>query len=173
MTASTERLAGSITTAQELSKTSLQAGAMYDLSKSVSVYASYSESFSPNFVLDRNNRLLDPEEGKGFDVGLKGSGLGGLLTFTASVFDITKRNVALPDAAATPKDPNPLGFIAAAKQTSRGAEVDFQASMTPNWNLHGAFGYAETGDRGERIVGAPRQTASLWTSYRFAAAYGL
>ncbi len=161
-------LTGSITTAQELSKTSLQAGAMYDLSKSVSVYASYSESFSPNFVLDRNNRLLAPEEGKGFDVGLKGSELGGLLTFTASVFDITKRNVALPDATAAPTDPNPLGFIAAAKQTSRGAEMDFQASMTPNWNLHGAFGYAETGDRGERIVGAPEQTASLWTSYRFA-----
>ncbi len=45
--------------------------------------------------------------------------------------------------------------------------MDFQASLTPNWKLHGAFGYADTGDRGERIVGAPEQTAALWTSYRF------
>ncbi len=104
-------LTGSITSAQELSKTSLQAGAMYDLSNTVSVYAGYSESFSPNFFLDKNNRLLDPEEGEGFDIGLKGSALRGFLTLTVSLFDITKRNVALTDPRPHRRTPTPWASL--------------------------------------------------------------
>ena len=160
-------LAGSVTAPQSLSHVSLQAGMLYDISENVAVFAGYSESFVPNFVLDRNNSLLAPEEGEGFDFGLRGSDLWGFLTLTVGFFDITKRNVAVPDPAAALTDPNPFGFIAAARQASRGVEVDFEASPTANWKIYGAFGYARTEDRGQRIVGAPARTASLWTSYRF------
>ena len=138
---------------------------MYDIAPRVALFGSYSESFVPNFSLDKNNDLLEPEKGKGFDIGVKATRLGGFLTLTASVFDITKRNVALPDPSALPTDPNPLGFIAAAKQTSHGVELDFDASLNAAWKLLGAFGYVRSDDRGERIVAAPELTASLWTSY--------
>ena len=160
-------LAGSVTTAQRLSHISFQAGTLYDISDNASVFASYSQSFVPNFMLDRNNSLLAPEKGEGFDIGFRSSHLLDFLTLTIDFFDITKRNVAVPDPAAALTDPNPLGYIAAARQTSRGVEVDLDASLSANWKVYGAFGYAHTEDRGLPIVGAPAQTASLRTSYRF------
>ena len=90
-----------------------------------------------------------------------------MLSFTLSLFDITKTNVALPDPTTEISDPNPFGFIASAKQTSRGADVDFDLALADNWKIHGGFGYADTEDQGTNIVGAPEFTASLRTSYRF------
>ncbi len=158
---------GSASTAQDLSANSAQAGVAYELSDSLSVFASYSESFNPSFDLDKNNNVLDPEEGEGYEVGIKGFGIADRVTFTAAYFDITKENVAVTDPSTAPTDPNPFGSIAAAKQTSRGFELDVEANLTPGWKLYGALGYADTNDSGERIVGAPKYTGSLWTSYRF------
>tara|TARA_R110000751_G_scaffold2018_18_gene10632 strand:+ start:413105 stop:415246 length:2142 start_codon:yes stop_codon:yes gene_type:complete len=160
-------LPASPTAPQEVSDFTFQAGAIYSVTDSLSAYAAYSESFAPNSVFDKNNNLLEPERGEGFDVGLKGSGVSGMLSFTLSLFDITKTNVALPDPTTEISDPNPFGFIASAKQTSRGADVDFDLALADNWKIHGGFGYADTEDQGTNIVGAPEFTASLRTSYRF------
>ena len=163
--------AGSSTSPQDDTKTSLQAGAIYRINETVSAFASYSESFEPNFNLDRFSEVLPPETGEGFELGLKAD-LFDSLSLNLAAFEITKQNVATADLAALPTDPNPFGSIANGEQRSRGFEVDFSGRITPNWQVFGAYGYTDSeitksnnGDEGLSVVGAPDHTASLWATY--------
>ncbi len=163
--------AGSSTTPQDDGKTSFQAGAVYEINERVSAFLSYSESFAPNFELDRNNEVLAPETGKGFESGLKAD-LFDSLSLSLALFHITKQNVATADPAALPTDANPFGSTASGEQRSQGFEVDFSGHITPSWQVFGSYGYTDSeitesnnGDQGLPVVGAPEHTASLWATY--------
>ena len=163
--------AGSSTSPQDGSETSVQAGMVYRINEAVSAFASYSESFEPNFYLDRFNQVLPPETGEGFELGVKAD-LFDSLSLNLAAFEITKRNVATTDLAALPTDPNPFGSTASGEQRSRGLEVDLSGRITPNWQVFGAYGYTDSeitesnnGDEGLPVVGAPDHTASVWATY--------
>ena len=160
-------LQGSSTSSQGYDNTSFQAGLRYDVMETTSLFANYSESFSPNFALDKNSQVLPPETGAGYEVGLKGYLFDERLGYTLAWFDIEKSNVAVTDQSAQPTDPNPLGQIAQGKQTSEGFEVDLTGELTEAWSVLASVGYTDTEDEtGISIVGAADVTASLWTSYR-------
>ncbi len=53
------------------------AGVVYDLNSNFSVYGSYTEIFKPQNRKDVSGSLLDPEEGKNYEIGLKGEWLNG------------------------------------------------------------------------------------------------
>ncbi len=163
---------GSSTTPQDGSETSLQTGMVYRFTDVLSAFASYSESFAPNFDLDKHGDVLEPETGSGFEVGVKADLFGGGFGVSAAVFDITKENVATVDPTAMPTDPNPFGSIANGEERSRGVEVDFSGRLAPGWQVFGSYGYTDSeiarsrnGDEGLPIVGSPDHTASLWASY--------
>ncbi len=162
---------GSSTSSQDGSETSAQAGLVYRISEAVSAFANYSESFEPNFDLDRYSQVLPPETGEGFELGLK-TDLFDSLSLNLAAFEITKRDVATADPAALPTDPNPFGSTASGEQRSRGLEVDVSGRITPNWQVFGAYGYTDSeitksnnSDEGLPVVGAPDHTASLWATY--------
>ena len=163
----------SVSPAQSKSATSFQGGIVYQFRDNISVYGSYSESFTPNFGLDKNNKPLDPEIGKGFETGVK-AGLSGGLDINAAFFHITKQNVAMADPSALPTDPNPLGSAATGEQRSRGFELDVSGRIGENWQVFGGYGYTDSevtksnkGDKGLPVVGAPNHTASLLVTYTF------
>ena len=163
--------AGSSTSSQADSETSVQAGAVYRINEAVSAFVSYSESFAPTYALDRNNQVLPPETGEGVELGLKAD-LFDSLSASLAAFEITKQNVATADLAALPTDANPFGSIANGEQRSRGFELDFSGRITPNWQVFGSYGYTDSeitesnnGDEGLPVVGAPEHTASLWATY--------
>lgn len=157
----------STSAAQDYDNTSSQIGLRYDVSDLTSIYANYSESFAPNFVLDKNNNVLDPELGDGYELGLKGRLLNSDLDYTIAYFNITKNNVAITDFSARPTDPNPLGSIASGEQKSSGIEVDFNGSLIEGLDLMGSFGYSKTEDEnGADIVGAADYTAALLAIYQ-------
>ncbi len=144
-------------------------GIVYQPSKEVSVYASYSQSFNPNIdSFDVNGNPLQPEQGEGYEVGVKTELLEGKLSATASYFNITKQNVATTD----PSFPG-LGIsIATGEQRSRGFEFDISGQILPGWNIIAAYAYTDaevTADNtipiGNRLPGVPRHSASLWTTY--------
>lgn len=143
-------------------------GIVYQPIETVSLYASYSQSFNPN-TLDTTAEgdFLEPEEGKGFEVGVKGEIIPNRLAATLAYFDITKQNVATAD-------PNvPFSSIATGEQQSQGIELDLTGEILPGWNIITSYAYidaevSEDNDPeivGSRLPGIPEHSASLWTTY--------
>ena len=142
-------------------------GILYQPSKAVSLYASYSESFTPNTTNTETGEPLKPQQGKGYEFGVKTEFLEGKMFATLAYFDITKQNVPVTD-------PNfPLASIASGEQRSRGVEFDVAGEILPGWKLIASYAYIDgevTADTnpelvGNRLYGVPKNSASLWTTY--------
>lgn len=144
-------------------------GVVYQPIDEVSLYASYSRSFRPTTSTSASGDILRPEEGKGYEVGIKTEWLEGKLSATLAYFDITKQNVAVSD----PAFPG-LGFsIATGEQRSRGVELDAVGEILPGWKMIASYAYTDaevTEDTdpdlvGSRLTGIPKHSGSLWTTY--------
>lgn len=141
-------------------------GIVYQPIKELSLYGSYSRSFTPNTGTSADGSLLKPERGEGFEVGVKTDLLRSRLSATLAYFDITKQNVATAD-------PNlPFSSVATGEQQSRGVELDVTGQILPGWNIIAAYAYTDaevTKDNtipiGNRLAGIPKHSASLWTTY--------
>lgn len=140
-------------------------GVVYQPIQPISLYASYSRSFQPNFGQRADGSLLEPERGTQYEVGIKAD-LNNRLSATLAAYEITKTNIATPD----PNDPDfsiPIG-----EQRSRGIELDIAGEILPGWNILASYGYtdAEITQSNDLPVGAtaalvPEHKASLWTTY--------
>ncbi|MEY2831063.1 MAG: hypothetical protein RLZZ574_321, partial [Cyanobacteriota bacterium] len=142
-------------------------GVVYKPIKPVSLYASYSQSFAPNSETTSDGEALDPEEGEGFEFGVKSEFLKGKLFTTLAYFNIDKENVASED----PDDP--FSFIATGKQSSQGIELDVTGEIMSGWNIIASYAYidAEVSEDnaievGNRLPNTPENSASLWTTYQ-------
>lgn len=141
-------------------------GIVYQPIEELSLYGSYSQSFTPNTGTSVDGNLLKPETGEGYEVGVKTDLLRSRLSATLAYFDITKQNVATAD-------PNfDLALVAAGEQRSRGVEVDVTGQILPGWNVIAAYAYTDaevTKDNtipiGNQLAGIPKHSGSLWTTY--------
>jgi iron complex outermembrane receptor protein len=144
-------------------------GLIYQPIPDLSLYASYSRSFTPNTSLTADGEFIEAEEGEGFEVGFKAELLGDRLFANLAFFDITLQNVASPD----PNFPDISNvFVATGEQRSRGFELDLVGEPLPGWNLIASYSLTDaevTEDNvtpvGNRLVGIPRHSANLWTTY--------
>ncbi|NEQ34563.1 MAG: TonB-dependent siderophore receptor, partial [Leptolyngbya sp. SIO4C5] len=141
-------------------------GLIYQPTDTISLYANYSQSFTPNFGQTADGSPLDIEQAEGYEVGVKAEFLGGDLFATLAYFDITKQNVATTDPN------NPFFSIAAGEQRSQGIELDVAGEILPGWNLIANYAYTDarvTEDNniavGNRLFNSPRHSAGLWTTY--------
>lgn len=141
-------------------------GLLYKPTESVSLFANYSQSFSPNTGQDVNGNFLEPEKAQGYEFGVKAE-LSKKLFATLSYFDITKQNVA------TSASPLSLYYVATGKQRSQGIELDISGEIAPNWNITGFYAYnnarvTEDNDIpvGNRLPGSPYNSFGLWTTYQ-------
>ena len=71
------------------------AGVVYDLNDTWSVYGSYTKIFNPQpyGVHDENYRALDPQEGTGYELGVKGSFNEEKLNASLALFRIDQDNL--------------------------------------------------------------------------------
>lgn len=142
------------------------AGMVYDINDNYSLYASYSEVFKPQVSVDQNGDLLEPREGKQYEVGIKGSYFSGALNARVSLFHLSDKNTAVKAPATG--DIAPLG-----KREVQGVEVEVAGSLTPNLDL--VFGYTyldtkvDTGTLKNEIIFMlmPEHRANLWAQYHF------
>lgn len=141
-------------------------GLIYQPVETVSLYANYSQSFTPNFGQTASGVPLDAESARGFEVGAKAEFLDGNLFATLAYYNITKRNVATTDPN------NPFFTIAAGEQRSQGIEFDIAGEILPGWNVIANYAYTDarvTQDNdipvGNRLFNAPLHSAGLWTTY--------
>lgn len=142
-------------------------GLLYRPIPELAFFANYSQSFRPSTSLTVNGSPLQPEEGEGFEVGVKTELLNQKLLATFTYFNITKQNVGVADPN------NPLFSIAIGEQESQGIEFDIAGEILPGWKVIGSYAYIDaTVSRdtdetivGNRLFGVPKNKASLWTTY--------
>ncbi|WP_201323095.1 TonB-dependent siderophore receptor [Pseudanabaena sp. lw0831] len=142
-------------------------GLLYQLTDTLSLYGSYSQSFTPNTATTASGQALEPQRGWGYEFGIKSEFLDGKLFATLAYFDITKQNIAVTD-------PNfPLFSIASGEQRSRGIEFDVSGEILPGWKIIASYANINgevTADSdptiiGNKLFGLPQNSASLWTTY--------
>ncbi len=151
---------------QDESANSPRVGVVYQPVPATSLYASWARSFAPNTgARDRAGGVFPAERGTQYEAGIKQELAGERLNVTATVFDMTRRNVLTAD----PSDPTGNSSVATGEQRSRGAEVELVGTVLPGWSVLGAYTYLDakvTEDNtipvGQRLVGAARHSGSLW-----------
>lgn len=141
-------------------------GVVYKPIEEISLYASYSQSFTPNSETTSDGEALEPERGEGFELGVKSELLEGKLFANLAYFNITKQNVASED----PNDS--FSVVATGEQESQGIELDLSGEISPGWKVITSYAYINaevTEDNaievGNRLFNAPEHSASLWTTY--------
>ncbi|MBP0020470.1 MAG: TonB-dependent siderophore receptor [Cyanobacteria bacterium SBLK] len=163
-----DNLTTAVKTTQDLESFTPRLGLLYRITDNASIYGNYSQSFNPNENTTSAGEIIPPEEGEGYEVGIKAELLDGNLVATAAYFDITKQNVSSTDPN------NPFFFVATGEQQSRGFEFDLVGELAPGWNLIASYTYTDTeitedSDTtriGNRLFGVPEHSASLWTTYQ-------
>ncbi|MEM6432433.1 MAG: TonB-dependent receptor [Cyanobacteria bacterium P01_D01_bin.115] len=141
-------------------------GLVYQPVEALSLYASYSQSFSPNFGNTESGDTLEPEQGEQFEIGTRAELLDGRLVAGLALFNITKQNVATTDPN------NPLFSVAVGEQRSRGVELDIIGEILPGWNVVANYAYTDAeitedndGLEGNQLFGVPEHNFNLWTNY--------
>ncbi len=141
-------------------------GIVYRPVEPVSLYASYTRSFTPNSGTNVDGETFDPERGTAFEVGVKTDIVKDRLFSTLAFYDTTLTNVITAD-------PENDGFsIITGEQRSRGIELDIQGEILPGWKIFAGYAYIDaevTEDNnipvGNRFVGVPENNFNLWTTY--------
>ncbi|HRE82322.1 MAG TPA: TonB-dependent receptor [Opitutaceae bacterium] len=142
----------------------------------LTVYASYGESWRPNFVLDGFGNVIDPITEKNHEAGVKMDFLDGRISGSASIYQLDQKNVPLRDhAREADLGISPLYTFAGAARSS-GAEFDL--TLTPMRNYQVVLGYSRIWEartleaEDVRMINVRRQNAptkqfSLWNKYTF------
>ena len=147
-----------------------RAGAVYDLTKSVSLFVNYSEGMRGQpFTQFREGDKPVPALSESLEAGFKFD-VAEQLTGQMAVYQIDRSNVAVSAFE------NSLRSIPSGKQRSRGFEVDLVYRPLPELQLLGNYAYTDavfTNDlapgipSGSKLFGVPDHSTRLWANYDF------
>ena len=152
-----------------------QAGIVYQLSEPLSLYAAYGEGFRANIGADATGNVFEPETSKSIEAGVKLAMLGGRLTATLSVYQLTKANVLATDTL------NPGFSVAIGKARSRGIELDVKGQLPGGVDLLLSYAYTDAEARsrvldpnfsfqiepGDPLINIPDHNLNVQASKRF------
>ncbi|GAB5500587.1 MAG: TonB-dependent siderophore receptor PiuA [Pseudohongiellaceae bacterium] len=152
-----------------------RAGLVFKPLETVSLYASYSESFLPRsgeqFAnINGSNNQLDPDTFANQEVGLKWD-FGRGLSFTAAVFEIEQSSPQVAD-----NDPETLDVI---DSEVTGFELQLLGQVNDRWYLSAGYSNLDgeqvdrSGPTGLRPRELPEQMFSFWNTYQFSEKLGL
>jgi len=154
-------------------------GLVYQPTKTTAVFASYSNSFTPqaNTALDNQGNPLPPSVIDQYEVGLKNDLFRGLLSANVTAYHIVNSNqiqTILPTAANyNPLQPSTQQELAG-QVTSKGVEVDVQSKPYLGASLMAGYSYNNTAytksniyENGSRLRYNPAHTANLSLNYTF------
>ncbi len=149
---------------RRLGATSPRLGVVLEPVPGTALYASYSRSFSPNSGRARGGGVFPPETGRQFELGVKQALLDERASFTATVFQLDRRQVLTPDPA--DRDFS----VVSGRQRSRGLELDLAGQLTPWWQLTAAYTWLDAKvvednslPVGDRLVGAARHSGGVFS----------
>ncbi|MBW3509718.1 TonB-dependent siderophore receptor [Janthinobacterium sp. NKUCC06_STL] len=149
------------------------AGLVYDLDQHHSMYASGTQIFEPQSVLDVKGSTLPPLSGTNLEVGVKGEYFGGRLNASGALFRIRQNNRAMTDEVNCPTG-GPIYCARAAGQVqSEGVDLQLSGSPLPGWQISGGYTYvlakytkdSVAANIGQRIAtDEPKQLFKLYTN---------
>ncbi|MBT2558236.1 TonB-dependent receptor [Hymenobacter sp. ISL-91] len=151
-------------------------GLVYQPLKTMSIFASYANSFNLNTGTDNTGQALAPTLVDQYELGVKKELLDGRLSANVTAYQIVNGNLAqtiLSDAANfNPTFPNAREL--AGEVTSRGVEVDVQSKPLNGWTVLAGYSYNRTTYTRSNIytVGSllrynPAHTANATAFYTF------
>jgi iron complex outermembrane receptor protein len=153
---------------QSASKTTGRIGGVYLFESGWAPYVSYSTSFSPEIGRDINNELLKPSTGRQFEAGLRYQPDHANVSYTASVFNLVRKNVTTAAAL------DPDSIVQTGEVRSQGVELEARADILRNLSIVAQYTYLDSeirqsnnGDRGLSQPGAVKHSASVWAKYNF------
>ncbi len=149
-----------------------RAGLVYQPIRPVSLYASYSQSFEPQYSnLPGSGGPFDPMRGKQWEAGAKGELFGNQLVPAIAFYHIRQVNMLVADPL------NPEVMIAGNEATSRGMELSLTGQLD-GLNLVANYAYNETRitespdpatqNPNPWFANAPNHQGNLWAVYSFA-----
>ena len=145
-------------------------GIVYSVNKNNSFYASYCQSFQPQYSnLKPSGGPFPPQKGKQYELGYKGLFFDGKLLSSLALYSISFVNVLQTD----PSDPSGVRQIAIPGLTSNGAEITLQGSINKQWSIIAGYAYnhvvfsdnSPLGSKGDRYDNAPEHVSNFWVKY--------
>ena len=164
-------LTGTTNTYRESGRLIPYAGITYDLTDYLTAYASYTDVFMPQefYNLDRNSKMIDPDEGENYEIGLKSEFFDGRLNASLAYFEVKESNRPIPDDAWNNLQPTPpnYAFKGTAAKT-KGYEVEISGELSPGWSLQAGYTHKVVrDDTGKKIsTFEPEDQLSFYTIYK-------
>ncbi|WP_428995284.1 TonB-dependent siderophore receptor [Lysobacter enzymogenes] len=142
------------------------AGAVYDLNRFLSAYASYSTIFKPQTEQDERGRALDPREGENYELGLKGEFFDGRLNASAAVFRLNQDNYPVLSGGRTPTGGDAYRALQGVR--TEGYELELSGQLRPGWQIQGGYAHKVARQNGNKVSTLePEDQFSVHTTYRF------
>ena len=148
------------------------AGVVLDVSKSTSLYASYTDLFKPQNLKDKNNAFLDPITGSNVEAGVKSEFLDGAVNASFAAYEARQDNLGEEDPSVPLTFLLPDGsrpYVSTGKGTkSRGYEAEVSGSPLAGWQLFGGFTHS-TSKTGKGVLTNTIQPSNMLrvsTTYR-------
>ncbi|WP_218871294.1 TonB-dependent siderophore receptor [Chitinibacter bivalviorum] len=138
-------------------------GLVYDLSQNLSLYGSYTEIFNPQYKTDASGTVLEPVEGKSYELGIKGDFFAQKLNASAAVFKVEQNNSA-ELAGYIGSQAYYKGIDAA----SQGLEMQLAGELADGWQASmGATALSIKNELGATVkTYVPKQTVRISTTYQ-------
>ena len=153
---------------QESGKVVPYAGLTYDLSDNFTAYASYTEIFQPQTQYrDRTRSMLDPNEGKNYELGLKGEFFGGRLNSSLAYFEVHEENRPIADTAWNSQPGVDYSYVGT-KTKTKGYEAEVSGELAPGWQLQAGYTHKIARDDDNKKVATwePEDQVSFYTTYK-------
>ena len=157
--------------AKDTGKVLPYAGLIYDLNDNISAYASYTEIFLPqSYYRNSDNKMLEPDEGTNYELGLKGEFFDGRLNSSLAYFEVHQDNRPEADTAynAHPTNPDIDYAYKGIKATTKGYEAEISGEIMPGWQLQAGYTHKISRDQGGKKVSTwePEDQINLYTRYK-------
>jgi outer membrane receptor protein involved in Fe transport len=127
-----DNISGTASDSQTDRKLTKRFGITQDLSPNITAYASYAESFNPVDAQTVSGDFLDPETGKGYELGVKTEWLNRRLGATVAVFRQDLDKQPIPDRTAPPTVD---ASISGGLNRTYGLEIEVTGSPAPGFQV--------------------------------------
>ncbi|MBP3864962.1 MAG: TonB-dependent siderophore receptor [Pseudomonas sp.] len=157
--------------AKDTGKVLPYAALIYDINDNISAYTSYTEIFLPqSYYRDRDNKMLEPDEGTNYELGLKGEFFDGRLNSSLAYCEVHQDNRPEADMAynGNPTNPDIDYAYKGIKATTKGYEAEISGELMPGWQLQAGYTHKVSRDQGGTKVSTwePEDQINLYTSYK-------
>lgn len=139
------------------------AGLVYEVHPNVSLYGSYATIFQPQSAQNEQGQVLDPEQGKTYELGAKGEFFDKRLNASIAHFWMKTTNTAEETGGFTPS--GEMAYRAVDGASRRGWELELSGELARGWQVQGSW--VQQSSSLTSASSYPKHQFKLGSTYRF------